>query len=94
VTVSNSGQDAISRVARGERYDVIVSDLMMPEVTGMDVHRELSRVAPQQADRMIFLTGGAFSVAAREFLEKVSNPWLEKPFDIPELLAIVARLVT
>jgi signal transduction histidine kinase len=90
VTVSTSGREAISRVVSGERFDVIVSDLMMPEVTGMEIHDVLVRRVPEQAERMVFLTGGAFTAGAREFLDSVPNPRLEKPFEIPSLLAIVA----
>jgi signal transduction histidine kinase len=93
VTVSNSGREAISRVVSGERYDVIVSDLMMPEVTGMEIHDELSRRVPDQANRMVFLTGGAFTAGAREFLDTVPNPRIEKPFDMTNLLTIVAGLL-
>jgi CheY-like chemotaxis protein/anti-sigma regulatory factor (Ser/Thr protein kinase) len=93
VTISNSGREAISRVVSGERYDVIVSDLMMPEVTGMQIHDELSRSVPDQANRMVFLTGGAFTSGAREFLDTVSNPRIDKPFEMTNLLAIVAGLL-
>jgi signal transduction histidine kinase len=93
VTVSNSGREAISRVVSGERYDVIVSDLMMPEVTGMQIHDELSRSVPDQANRMVFLTGGAFTSGAREFLDTISNPRIDKPFEMTNLLAIVAGLM-
>jgi signal transduction histidine kinase len=93
VTVSNSGREAISRVVSGERYDVIVSDLMMPEVTGMQIHDELSRSVPEQADRMVFLTGGAFTPGAREFLDTIPNPRIDKPFEMTNLLAIVAELL-
>ena len=80
----------MARIASGERFDAILSDLMMPEVTGMEVHDELSRTAPDQARRMIFLTGGAFTERAREFLDGVPNPRIEKPFEITNLLAIIA----
>jgi CheY-like chemotaxis protein len=93
ITISNSGREAIARIVGGERFDVIISDLNMPEVTGMDVHSQLSRLVPDQARRMVFLTGGAFAPGLREFLAAVPNPWLEKPFDLPELLAMVARLL-
>jgi hypothetical protein len=59
----------------------------------MDVHRELSLLVPEQARRMVFLTGGAYSASARQFLATIANPWLEKPFDIPDLLEIVARML-
>jgi signal transduction histidine kinase/CheY-like chemotaxis protein len=93
VTVSNSGREAIARVVSGERYDVIVSDLMMPEVTGMEIHDELSRRVPEQANRMVFLTGGAFTPSAREFLDTITNPRIDKPFEMTNLLAIVAGLL-
>ena len=93
VTVLNSGREAISRVVSGERYDVIVSDLMMPEVTGMEIHDELLRRVPEQANRMVFLTGGAFTAGAREFLDAIPTARIEKPFDMTNLLTIVARLL-
>src|SRR5262249_17450742 len=67
VTVANSGRAALELFRAGERYDVILCDLMMPEITGMDLHVQLSQQAPEQAERMIFMTGGAFSPSARQF---------------------------
>jgi CheY-like chemotaxis protein len=64
---------------------------MMPEMTGMDLHRELSLVSPEQADRMIFVTGGAFTEKARRFLSETPKEHLEKPFASANLRAIVQR---
>ncbi|HYH97746.1 two-component regulator propeller domain-containing protein [Hyalangium sp.] len=66
-------------------YDVILCDLMMPEMTGMELHAQLEAALPERAQRMVFVTGGAYTPAAMEFLERVSNPRLEKPFE-PEKL--------
>jgi DNA-binding response OmpR family regulator len=66
---------------------------MMPEVTGMDLHAELVRLAPQQADRIVFMTGGAFTHRARVFLDQARNPRLEKPFEINNLRALVHSLL-
>jgi signal transduction histidine kinase len=88
-----SGRDAIERVAGGERFDVILCDLMMPEMTGMDVHAELARLAPDQARRMVFITGGAFTGRAHDFLQEVGNPRVEKPFDGASLTALVNGLL-
>ena len=62
-------------------YDVILCDLMMPEMTGMELHAHLLASSPERARRMVFITGGAYTPAAKEFLETVSNARVEKPFD-------------
>jgi signal transduction histidine kinase len=87
---------AIDRITRGERFDLILCDLMMPGRTGEDVQRAIAAVAPDQARRMMFLTGGASSRRAQEFLERQPNPVVEKPFVVDDLLrridATLARL--
>jgi signal transduction histidine kinase len=85
--------DAIARIENGERFDIILCDLMMPEVTGMDLHAEVLRLAPDQADKIVFMTGGAFTSRAREFLDKVPNPRIEKPFKVTVLRALVHSLL-
>jgi CheY-like chemotaxis protein len=92
VVTLTSGKEALARIASGERFDVILSDLMMPEVTGMELHEELSRIALDQAKRMIFLTGGAFTERGRVFLDDVPNVRLEKPFDVANILQIIADM--
>jgi CheY-like chemotaxis protein len=86
-----AAREALALCAGGEKFDLILCDLMMPEMTGMDLHRELSRAAPEQANRMIFLTGGAFTEKARQFLSETVRECLEKPFDPVNLRAIVQR---
>ncbi len=57
VAVTTRSAQARDWLLRGDRYDVILCDLLMPEVTGMDLHDQLAHAAPDQAHRMIFLTG-------------------------------------
>jgi PAS domain S-box-containing protein len=92
VTVA-AAKEALALCARGETFDLILCDLMMPDMTGPDLHRELSRVAPEQASRIIFLTGGAFTEKARQFLSSPPKEHIEKPFDATNLRAIVRRYV-
>jgi hypothetical protein len=66
---------------------------MMPGMTGMELHAALERVAPEQAERMIVLTGGAFTLAAREFLDRVALPRCDKPLDVPTLRELVRARV-
>jgi PAS domain S-box-containing protein len=86
-----SAQEALAVCAGGEKFDLILCDLMMPDMTGMDFHRELSLIAPEQAERMIFITGGAFTEKARAFLSETPKEHLEKPFYSANLRAIVQR---
>ena len=64
---------------------------MMPEMTGMDLYGELPKLAPEQARRVVFMTGGAFTPRARAFLDQAPNLRLEKPFDTEELRKIIAE---
>lgn len=85
------GAEAVALCVAGEKFDLILCDLMMPDMTGVDLHRELSRLAPDQAARMIFMTGGAFTETARLFLSELASEHLDKPFDPEGLRALVQR---
>jgi len=92
VTVTNA-LAALRLLEKREQFDLILCDLMMPAMTGMELHDELSRLDSSQAARMSFLTGGAFTPRARAFLAEVPNPRLEKPFDPQGLRSFVRALV-
>jgi PAS domain S-box-containing protein len=91
VTVVERAQDALDLLlSTGSDFDVIFCDLMMPQMTGMDLYEHLTRGgAAEPASRIIFLTGGAFTQRAREFLDQVPNLRIEKPFDTMHLRTLV-----
>ena len=91
VSAVTSAREALDLLSGGARFDVIISDLMMPGMSGMELHAEVSRRWPPLARRMVFMTGGAFTNAAKAFLESVPNERLEKPFSIGDVRALVAR---
>src|SRR5579883_321085 len=91
VEVVTDAEQALARISGGKPYDVVLCDLMMPVMTGMDLYAEIVRTAPKLAGRIVFMTGGAFTARARAFLESVVNPCLEKPLDMSKLRSIVAR---
>ena len=84
-----NGRVALERVARG-RYDLILSDLRMPQLDGPGFYRELSRSDPRMAERIIFLTGDTLSPAIQTFLEETKRPVIEKPLDPKQLREAVA----
>jgi CheY-like chemotaxis protein len=89
VTALTTGREGLDLLAAGERFDIILCDLMMPEITGMDLYERVLGLDAEQAERMVFLTGGAFTRRATEFLER--RPFLEKPFDLSALEALVRQ---
>ncbi len=85
----SGAREALALLVGGDRFDVILCDLMMPEMTGMDLHAEITRTLPELADRMVFLTGGVFTPRARSFLDQVANTRLEKPLDSQNLRVLI-----
>jgi len=93
VEVVTSGPAALARLAAGPPPDVILCDLMMPGMSGMELFAELTARAPAAASRVVFVTGGALHEPARRFLAEVRNPVLEKPFTPDLLRRVVAESV-
>jgi CheY-like chemotaxis protein len=91
VESTTDGRAVVDRLGSGERWDVILCDLLMPGTSGMDVYREALRVAPDAASSIVFMTAGAVTPRARAFLEGVGNPCLEKPLDMAKLRSLVTR---
>lgn len=87
----NAAAEALARLEAGQRYDAILCDLMMPEMSGMELFERLSRSVPDQAHRIVFVTGGAFTERALEFLVKTTNPCVEKPFNPAQLRSAVSN---
>ncbi|HET6922852.1 MAG TPA: response regulator [Anaeromyxobacteraceae bacterium] len=93
VTTALSAREALGLVSAGARFDVILCDLMMPGMDGMALHAELRRAAPEQAERMVFMTGGAYTAEAQGFLEAVPNRRLQKPFRPEALERIIGEML-
>jgi PAS domain S-box-containing protein len=91
VAIETSGLSALVRIRAGETFDLILCDVMMPDMTGIALFEQLQKEAPALARRVVFMTGGAFTSAARDFLDRVPNPRLEKPIDMHNLRAILSH---
>jgi CheY-like chemotaxis protein len=90
LTLVESAPEALALIDSGRRFEVILCDLMMPRVTGMELHRVLNERYPEQARRMIFVSGGAYVPEAVSFLRMMESRHLEKPFT-PQLLRTTVR---
>ena len=92
VVTVGSGAAAQQQLLQDAAFDVVVCDLMMPDITGMDLHQWVTQQLPEVASRMVFVTGGAFTPKARQFLATIGNTWLRKPLSAKVLLAAVSRV--
>jgi signal transduction histidine kinase len=93
VVVTGHAREALARIEQGETFDLILCDLMMPDVSGIDVHEFLSREHPAIARRMVFMTGGAFTSKAKAFLATIANERIDKPFSLAQISQLVDRYV-
>ncbi|HEY0190981.1 MAG TPA: ATP-binding protein, partial [Kofleriaceae bacterium] len=93
LTIALCGQDALDHIARGTRFDAIVSDVMMPNMTGLELYDHLQTVDPGQARRLIFLSGGAFTLQTRDRLDHIGAAQLEKPVTAKQLRASLQQTI-
>jgi PAS domain S-box-containing protein len=87
-------REALALLDGGERYDVILSDMMMPHMTGMEFYEALLVRHPDAARRVVFLTGAALTTRVADFLAVIPNLALEKPIATAEFRALVEQLLT
>jgi signal transduction histidine kinase/CheY-like chemotaxis protein len=88
VVVAESATVALQQLRDGERFDVILCDIMMPEMNGREFFARVQELAPEQAERIVFMTGGAFTADTRDFLP-TARRLLEKPFEAAQLEAMI-----
>jgi two-component system, cell cycle sensor histidine kinase and response regulator CckA len=84
---------ALAAITRGERFDVVFSDILMPYMTGMELYQSVREIDADQSDRFVFVSGDITRTDIQEFLARVSNERLEKPFSIQNVRGIARRFV-
>jgi signal transduction histidine kinase len=94
VVAATSGREALRVLEAHADFDAVLCDVMMPEITGMELYEMLRAELPALADRIVFMSGGAFTPEAREFLSAFPNRSIEKPFDPTALRAAVAGMIS
>ncbi len=90
VVVADCASAALAQLGTGTAFDVILCDVTMPDLTGVEL---LERLSADQARRVVFISGGAWGERTGALLERLENPLLAKPFDVAQLRAVVGALV-
>jgi len=93
VETATSGREALERMA-SEHYDVILTDMRMPELDGRALYHEIERRWPGQGEHVIFVTGDTLASSLREFVSDSGRPVIEKPFLPSEVRRVVAEMDT
>jgi PAS domain S-box-containing protein len=89
VVAMTTGSEALAALRSGQEFDVIFCDLMMPGMSGIELFELIREERPGVEKRVVFMTGGAFTHRAAEFLASVENRRVEKPFS----LGLIERIV-
>jgi signal transduction histidine kinase len=89
VQTAVGAQEALRLLTSDRAFDVVLCDLQMPDVSGVELYAVVRARFPALADRFIFVTGGAFSSDAKRFLEESSCSVIHKPFRVEELLTMI-----
>jgi CheY-like chemotaxis protein len=90
---ATNGREALERM-RGQSYALIVSDVRMPDLSGPALYRELLRVNPALARRVVFVTGDIVSPETRRFLDETGLGYLAKPFAVSEFQSAIRRALS
>lgn len=89
VLTASSARAALELFRAGGQFDVVLCDLMMPEMSGLDLYTEIHRASPDQASRFVFMSGASLSSPVVSFLASIPNRLLTKPFDMRALSEVV-----
>lgn len=85
-----SGMEGLAQMEEGEPFDAILCDVMMPQLSGLDVYERMQTEHPELTDRLVLMSGGAFDPRIQELLSTFAElPLIDKPFDVAQLRAVL-----
>jgi len=94
VEVAEGGRAGLEELAGDQDWDLVLCDLMMPEVDGRRVFEEVTARWPELLPNLVFMTGGAFTEDAQRFQQTVPNRFLDKPLSLEDIQACLPRTTT
>lgn len=93
VELETSGKKGLERLLADDDFSLVLCDLSLPDLTGVDIHARLVREKPDMMKRFVVMTGGAVSSESRQFLDRYQGPVLHKPFTLTQVEALIQDLV-
>ena len=93
VSRTTDPEQALEWLSGGQSFDVILCDVMMPRMNGVELRNRVEQFSADQAARIVFITGGLLLPQVRALLDSVPNTCLEKPLDLEGLRELIRRRV-
>ena len=93
VQTAASGKEAMELVHQQE-FDLVISDIKMPETDGREFYRLLKSEGSPLANRLIFVTGDLMNPETLTFLQSTGSPWIAKPFDVSAARQTINSVLT
>jgi PAS domain S-box-containing protein len=93
VDAVNNARDAQSAF-RNKKYDLILMDILMPDVSGIELYKKFQRLDKSVGNQVLIMTGDTLGKATRDFLQKTGAPYIEKPFDAEALLSMIDGIIS
>jgi DNA-binding response OmpR family regulator len=91
VVAAHTGAQGIA-LLQASAFDLVLCDLMMPDMTGMNVYVAVQRRCAETAQRIVFMTGGSFLAEVTDFLATIPNRCLKKPFAMDEIRKLLPQI--
>lgn len=91
-TVDNGG-DALEMIEKGS-YDLILADIKMPGMSGMELYKRVKKAFPSLAGRVVFITGDVMGADTMDFLTRAKASYITKPFDVKQLKKDIGRILS
>jgi len=91
-TVNNAG-DALKKI-EGKRYNLVLIDIKMPGMDGMELYKRIQKIARSLARRVVFITGDIMGTATEKFLSETKAAHIDKPFNAEQLSREINRALT
>ena len=93
IFAARSGEEALDILRANPQIEVVLYDVAMPRMDGIEFYKEASRQGLQQAERIVFVKAGSYDPEVMNFLAQTDNPVVDKPFDIPVLNDVIASML-